>query len=187
MVERGWSRGTINRAINRVRRCFTWSASEELIRPELVMGLRTVPGLKRGRTSAVERPPVAPVSDDHLESILPHVAPPVADLINLLRFTGGRPSEILDMRGDEIDRTGQGCWRFCPGHHKSLHAGKRRTIFLGPGAQSILTPHLLKAGKGPLFSMTLSALRRAILRAWNASPGGIRARSGSMYARTFPR
>jgi integrase len=165
MIDLGWSRGTINRAINRVRLCFSWAASEELIRPEVVMGLKTVPGLKRGRTSAREKAPVAPVPEDHLERILPHVSSLVADLIGLLRLTGARPSEILTIKADEIDRSDPECWRYAPGHHKSAHRGKVRVIFLGERAQAILTPYLLKAGKGPLFGLTLSALRRAILRA----------------------
>jgi integrase len=166
MIELGWSRGTINRAINRVRLCFSWAASEELIRPEVVMGLKTVPGLKKGRTNAREKDPVAPVPDDHLETILPHISSPVADLIGLLRLTGARPSEILTIKADEIDRTTDPeCWRYSPGHHKSVHRGKERVIFLGERSQAILTPYLLRAGKGPLFSTTLSALRRMILRA----------------------
>ncbi len=36
--------------------------------------------------------------------------------------------------------------------HKTAYRGKDRTIFFGPECQKILTPLLLRAGGGPLFS-----------------------------------
>ena len=34
MIDRGWSRGTINKSIGRVRRCFKWAVENELVRPD---------------------------------------------------------------------------------------------------------------------------------------------------------
>jgi hypothetical protein len=40
VVELDWSRRTINKAVNIVRRCFTWAATEELIPADIAVALR---------------------------------------------------------------------------------------------------------------------------------------------------
>src|SRR5690606_16716877 len=55
------SRGVINKRIGRITRIFKWATSEELIPPSIYQGLRTVSGLRRGRTTARETEPVRPV------------------------------------------------------------------------------------------------------------------------------
>ncbi len=65
----------------------------------------------------------------------------------------------------EIDRTDPSCWVYRPGHHKTAHKDKSRVVPLGPKAQEIILPRLLKAGKqGRVFPMTRSSLRTAVLR-----------------------
>jgi len=46
MIELGWTRRTINKAVNIVKRCFTWAASEELVPGETALALKTVQGLQ---------------------------------------------------------------------------------------------------------------------------------------------
>ena len=57
MIGLGWSRSTINKAVNRIKLCFAWAASEELISPHIAMGLKTVPGIQKNRTAAREKAP----------------------------------------------------------------------------------------------------------------------------------
>jgi len=165
MIALGWSRSTINKATNRIKLCFAWCASEEFISAEIAMGLKTVAGLRKNRTAAKEKAPIGPVPDEDIDAVLPHVSELVCDVCRLMRLTGMRPGcEAMAMRGEEIDRTDPTCWVYRPGHHKTEHHGKGRSVFIGEKAQAILLPWLLKAGDDKLFVMTLSALRRAILR-----------------------
>jgi len=48
------SRGVINNRVNRMKRIFRWAVSEELIPTKVYEGLRTVPGLRRGRTQKAQ-------------------------------------------------------------------------------------------------------------------------------------
>jgi hypothetical protein len=73
MIENDLSRGVINHRINRIKRFFRWAVSEELIPSSVYEGLRTVDGLKKGRSTARETEPVLPVADEHVEAVLPHV------------------------------------------------------------------------------------------------------------------
>lgn len=189
MVRMGWSRKYINRQINRVRLAFRWAASEELIPAGVVEGLRTVQGLREGRTAARETPAVRPITDDQFEAVLPHLPPTVADMVRVQRLAGMRPQEVVEMKAAEIDRTNPECWEYRPSRHKGQHHGRDRIIFLGPKAQAILAPYLARAGDGFVFSPARSeAARMAERRAARATPmtPSHRARRKRKVRRTRP-
>ncbi len=62
MIKRAWSRRYINKQIGRVIRCFRWGVENELVPETIYRSLRTVPGLKKGRTQAPDYEPVGPVA-----------------------------------------------------------------------------------------------------------------------------
>jgi integrase len=128
------------------------------------MALRTVPGLKKGRTEAREKPEIAPVSDADVEATLPELATTTADMVRIQRLCGCRPGELLAMTVEAIDRTDPQCWVFRPDHHKTEHHGKGRTIFLGPKAIDLLRMHLVAAGTGRIFPILRDGYRQAIVR-----------------------
>ncbi len=166
MIDRGWSRRYCNKAANLVKRCFKWAESEEFVPKGTSYGLKTVEGLREGRSGAREKPPVGPADDAHLEAILPRVTELVGDLLRTMRLTGMRPGEIIRMTAAEIDRTDPSCWEFKPGRHKTSHHGKSRTIFLGPKAQEIILPRFMKAAEdGKLFPITRDGLLSSVKRA----------------------
>ncbi len=70
LITTGRSRSGVNCAINRVRRVFRWGVSKELIPPSVSQALATMDGLRKGRTEAPERPPVAPVATATVEATL---------------------------------------------------------------------------------------------------------------------
>ncbi len=165
MIGFDWSRRYINKAIGIVRRCFTWAASEELVSGETTMALKTVQGLQKGRSAAREKPKVELVEDALIEATLPHVSPLVADAIRVMRLTGARPTEILTMTPEAIDRADPSLWVFRPAGHKCTHKEKDRVIFLGPKCREILLPYLVKTLPGAaLFPMDRTSLARAIAR-----------------------
>jgi integrase len=165
MISKGWSRRHINSAVGRIKRCFTWGASEELIPGSVALNLRALQGLKKDRSDAREKPEVAAVPDEHIEAILHHVSPNVRDLIMVQRLTGMRPSEALNLTVEAIDRSDPECWTYRPGRHKSEHRGKDRRIFLGPKVQQILLRRIMAAGSGQILRMTLAWYRKAIRKA----------------------
>jgi integrase len=164
LIALGWTRYSINKSTSVTKRCFTWCASEELIPPNIAMGLRTVAGLQKNRTAAREKDPIRPVADEHVDTVLPIVSEIVSDVCRLMRLTGMRPGEVLAMIAVEIDRTDPSCWVYRPGRHKTAHKDKPRVVFIGERGQQILLARILKAGEGPLFPITRAALRRSIHR-----------------------
>jgi hypothetical protein len=74
MIRRKWSRKNINRQVGRVRRVFKWAVERELVPPSISHALACVAPLKRGRTEAKERKPVAPIAWADVEAVLPCVS-----------------------------------------------------------------------------------------------------------------
>jgi integrase len=140
-IERGLCRTHINSRVNRVKRFFKWAVSEELVPASVHQALQTVPGLRFGRTTARERPPVRPVADAAVEATLPFLSPPVAAMVGLQRLTGMRPCEVIAMRPCDIDHSAA-VWIYEPVDHKNRWRGHTRTVPLGPRAQEILKPYL---------------------------------------------
>jgi hypothetical protein len=64
LVGLAWSRQYINKASGIIKRFFLWCASDELIPASVAVGLKTVGGLKKGRTGAREKPKIGPVADE---------------------------------------------------------------------------------------------------------------------------
>jgi integrase len=145
------SRGVVNHRINRIKRVFKWAVSEELIPTSVHEGLRSVGGLRYGRTEARETEPVKPVADDIVEGTLPFVPPQIAAMIQLQRLTGMRPCEVTIVRPCDIDRTDP-VWIYTPHDHKNRWRGHRKEVPLGPKAQAVILPFLDRSPEAFCFS-----------------------------------
>lgn len=144
-------RREINKRIGRIKRVFRWGVSEELVPPYVFEALRTVEGLKFGRTAARENPPVKPVDDSVVDATLPFLSPQVAAMVQLQRVTGMRPGEVTIMRPQDIDRSSDP-WIYRPSAHKTAYLGVEKEVPLGPRAQEILQPFLERPAESFLFS-----------------------------------
>ena len=79
MVNAGLCRTLVNRRTDRVKRVFRWAAAEELVPVAVYESLRTLAGLRRGRTEARETDPVKPVADAVVELAREALAAPRGD------------------------------------------------------------------------------------------------------------
>jgi integrase len=166
MVGLNWSRQYVNKATGIIKRCFKWCASEELIPAAVSVALTTVSGLNKGRTKARERAKIGPVADEMVEATLPYMSDLAVDVVRFMRRTGARPGEVVRMLASELDRSDPACWVYSPGQHKTEHHGKGRSIFIGPEAQQIVLPRLMKAGEdGQVFPLKRASLCAEVYRA----------------------
>ncbi len=163
----GWSLTYTRMQLARVKQIFKWAASEELVGITAYQRLQ-VCEIRNGRKSK----PIPPVADSVVAATLPCLKRIVADMVCFQRLTGIRPGELVAMQRDLIDRSGE-IWIYTPVSHKTEHHGKTRTIYIGPKAQAILTPWLLKAVDGCCMVWTwrkgepysTDSYRRAVHRA----------------------
>ncbi len=138
MIAEGLVRGSINSNVNRIRRMMAWGVQKDLVDPIQLMKLKSIPGLRAGRSDAVESEPVLPVSREHIEAIREHVQPAVWGMVQLQLWTGMRPGEVRILRWCDIDRS-EAVWEYRPVRHKTEHRGKKRVVFLGPEAQRLIS------------------------------------------------
>jgi integrase len=161
--EKDWSRGVINAAIQRIRRMFKWAASEQLTSHSVWHSLQSVDGLRRGKSSARDSLPIMPVAGDVVDATLPYLPPIVADMVRVQQLTGCRPEEVCLIRPGNVQRHGD-VWRIVPDSHKTEHHGRERIIFVGPQAQDVLRPYLLRDKSSYCFSPRESESQRLAVR-----------------------
>jgi len=138
LIEDDLCRNLINQRVGIIKRVFTWGASEEKVPGETAAALRSVAGLKFGRSRARESKPIKPVTQADFEAALKQLGPVTKAMALVQWLTAMRPGEIVQMRWGDIDRTGK-VWLYKPRSHKTEHHGKDRLIPLGPKAQAVLT------------------------------------------------
>ena len=170
MIDSGLSRGVINQHVGRIRRIFRWAVGEQHLPVTVYQALCTIQGLQRGRSNARETKPIGPVQEDIVKATLAHISPIVADMLLVQRFTGTRPAEVCIIRPRDLDRSAE-VWIYRPASHKTEHHGRDRVIHVGPKAQEILRPYLLRDADAYCFSPAESErLRNAEKKAARQSP-----------------
>jgi integrase len=149
MVEKGWSRSYVNAQVDRVRRMFRWAGSEELLPGGVYQELKSVPGLRRGKTQARETARVRPADPEHVRAALPFMPTTVQGMVRFQQLTGCRPAEACLLRAIDLDRSNPACWVYRPGsdqgrhgEHKTAHHGHDRAILIGPRAQEVVRAYL---------------------------------------------
>ena len=141
-------RTLINRRMDRVKRVFKWATAEELVAVSVYQSLRTLAGLKRGRSEARESDAVRPADPAHVAATLPFLGTHLRAMVELQQFTGMRPGEVCGLSFAEVEVRGD-LWVYRPGQHKTAHRGGRREIILGPKARAVIVSFLRRGGDPP--------------------------------------
>jgi len=159
LIGEGQARMYVNENVERIRRMFKWAAGDELIPFEVYHRLTAVEGLRKGRTEAHETPPIPPVADEVVEHTVPHLSTVVADMVRFQRLTGCRPGEVCILRPFDVDTSGD-VWTYRPESHKTEHHDRDRIIMIGPQAQDVLRPYLLRESQAYCFCPADSERKR---------------------------
>jgi integrase len=176
LADATYTRTYIGHMVKSVRAAWKWAARREMISVSLYERLRTVPGIRPGRTNAREPKPVPPISNDDIEATIEHALPPVAAMIRLQRLAGMRPQDVCNLRPCDVHRAGKirlangitvnldslGTWLYLPERHKGTWRGKVRAVMIGPEGRKILEPFLDRPADAYCFSPreSMAELRR---------------------------
>ena len=141
-IREGWvqqdlARETINKYTGIIRNMFKWGVSHERIPVEAYQRIKSVENLAYGRSKARETEPIRPVPEQHIQAIRPHVPETIWSLIQLQLLTGARAGELFSLRPSDIDTTDE-VWTATLAEHKTTYRGKKRVLYFGPRAKSIL-------------------------------------------------
>lgn len=197
MVGKGWARNTVNGHVRRVVRMFGWAVGRSMIPASVVLPLREVETLKRGR-EAPDRPRVKDVPARDITRTFRHLSPirerrvKLVAMVRLQRLTGMRPGELCAMRPADVNRAGP-VWVYDVPDlaNKNLHRDKPQRYHLGPRAQTILGPYItgpadravFGVGGGAYALAVRLACRKAGVTPWH--PHQLRHALASEVARRF--
>jgi integrase len=129
---------------NVVKAVWKWAAATERLPAERWQALRAVAPPRRDEARAPKV--VAPADPAAVEKVIPKLPPAFRVVVQLLRRTAARPTEILTIRPGDLDRTGD-VWVYTPRRHKGTWRGRPRAIHIGTDEQRVLAPWL--DGLGP--------------------------------------
>ncbi|MGE3171796.1 MAG: tyrosine-type recombinase/integrase [Planctomycetota bacterium] len=163
------SRTYINATLRRIKQVFRWGTERRMVPGSVWHELSALRSLPIGRCAARETEPVEAVPWSMVEPVLERLPRPLAACVRLQLCTGMRPSEALQIRMGDVDRSGD-VWLYTAKNHKNNWRGQARVVALGPEAQAVLTP-LLRVDGGYLLSpRDAAAEQKAEKRAARKTP-----------------
>jgi integrase len=178
------SRQYVNTQMKRILRFFKWLAAEGKIPAANFESMKLVAGLKAGKCKLPEAKRVLPVEDVVVNATIPHLPPIIADMVRFQRLVGCRPSEVCGLKPSQIDRAKE-VWEARLDEHKTAHHGLERTLYIGPQAQTVLLPYLLRNANAYCFDPSEGERkRRQEKHAARTTPLKYGNRPGSKKART---
>lgn len=145
-----FGRATLNGTLGAVKRILKWSCSEELCAASVWHSAQTVSGFRYGETAREPRK-VHAVPESVVMDTLPHLKKGFAGAVQVLLYTGARPSEVLNLRKRDIDTSGP-IWTAILAGHKNAHRGQERTLYFGNRSQSVLREYMLCGPDDLLFT-----------------------------------
>ena len=165
MVAKGWTRGTVNAEVGRIRHIFRYAVENELLKDSSVLQkLEAVSPLLVGRTEAPDNEPRQAVPQEQIDAVKKLVSERCRDLIELQLCTGARPGELMKLTSAMIDRSGE-IWTAELREHKTTHRGKVRKLAFGAKSQLILRKYVSADPHARLFPFRADSYRHAISRA----------------------
>ena len=156
-------RDMVTRYVGYVRKCFAWAVScgrvDHLHAASLSLVVPPAPALLKPTKKR------RGIEEKAYTAVVPRLSPPLRAVVELLRLSCARPSEVLGLRGEDIRKGGKhrvdsgveidldalGVWATLLQEHKTEAAGYDRVIFWGPRSRAILELFLATYPRGYLF------------------------------------
>ena len=139
------SRTEVNRRVNGIRRLFRWGVSQEVVPSQTVLALEALPGLRAGE--ARDSAPVMAVDPAVVRATQEQLRKDghdgIASVIELLRWTACRPSEVCTITAGDLYETDEGLEIRLGTHKTKKHTGTERVIPLNDRAAEIVQRALL--------------------------------------------
>lgn len=151
-IASGNARKYVNSQVNNIVRIFRYALSRELIDASVIVRLQSLESLRKGKTTAKERPPVKPANIDDVRKTAALLSPPLRAMVRIQAATGMRPSELCAMRPCDIDMSDDSAWVYRPSHHKTAHLGVVKAVPIMNDARDAIIPFLSRNPEAFCFS-----------------------------------
>lgn len=151
LSDKSRSRQYVNKQMKRTVRIIKWAVGEGMMPTECHSAIKCVEPLRKGRSEAEEAKRITSVDQRLVDATLPLLTQMLADMIRFQQLTGCRPGEVCKIKPKMVDRS-DGVWLVNLVEHKTSHGRKERVIYVGPRAQAVLSPYLLRGEDDYCFS-----------------------------------
>lgn len=129
------TRTVINKRIDEVRRIIRWGVSMDLVDAALYDAVKTVQHLRDGESRSADGQGRTACTAAQFAALLEHLDPYWQAVALAQRWSGARPSEILNLRPMDIDTSGD-IWIARLEKHKTAGKGKSRELAIPKPGQS---------------------------------------------------
>jgi len=151
LIASNYARTFINKQIKAVVGIFSFAVSCELLPPERLVALKTLPALKKGQKGTRETEKVQPVPVEDVQKTAAFLAPVIRAMVRVQLGTGMRPSEVCHIRPCDIDKSGTE-WFYRPSEHKNANKGKIRAVPILGDVRDALEPYMDRPSTEYCFS-----------------------------------
>jgi integrase len=166
-IQKGYVRRKINDRIKTIQFVFRWGVSFKLVPANVLYELKSLIPIKKGEYNLPESKERPIVSLDDIEKTLVKLSPVIRAMVLIHLATAARPTEICEMRIENIDRQAENLWAVRLDRHKTDHLenAEMKFLYLAKPEIDVLLPIIGDRTEGyifrPIDAIAYEKLRRA--------------------------
>ena len=152
-IQNGYVRQKINERTMVVKGMFRWGASYKIVPASVWHELQTLLPIKKGEYNLPESRERQTVSLTDIEKTLAELSPILRAMVIIHLATAARPTEICEMRIENINRQSKDLWEVKLNHHKMDYRenAKPKILFLAKPEIDVLLPLIGQRTEGYIF------------------------------------
>ena len=152
-VQKRYVRREINCRVQVIQFIFRWGASHKIVPASVHHELKTLIPIKKGEYDLPESRERPIVSLADIEKTLAELSPVVRVMVQVHLATAARPTEVCELRIENIDRKGEDLWAVRLDHHKMAHLENADTkiLYLAKPEIDVLLPLIGQRTEGYIF------------------------------------
>ena len=152
-IQKRYVRREINARVQVIQRVFRWGVAYKLVPASVYHELKALISLKKGEHNLPESKELPIVSLADIEKTLAELSPVIGAMVLVHLATAARPTEICEMRIENIDRQNGDLWSVRLDRHKSAHLenAEPKVLYLAKPEIAVLLPLIGERTAGYIF------------------------------------
>ena len=152
-IQKGYVRQKINYRAQVIQRVFRWGVAYKLVPATVYHELKALIPIKKGEHDLPESKERRTVSLADIEKTLEELSPVIRAMVQVHLTTAARPTEVCEMRIENIDRQSEDLWAVKLDHHKTDHLENAETkiLYLAKSEIEVLVPLIGQRTEGYIF------------------------------------
>ena len=152
-IQKQYVRRENNGRVQVIQRVFRWGVSYKLVPATVYHELKALIPIKKGEYDLPESKERPIVSLDDIEKTLAELSPIIRAMVQIHLATAARPTEVCELRIENIDRQSDDLWAVRLEHHKTdrLENAETKILYLAKPEIDVLLPLIGDRTEGSIF------------------------------------